>query len=196
MIDTTHGVPLVRRVIEEHRRTVYLLLAAFVANLLLYALVVYPLVQRVANVEQSKAAAERTLAAAQAEHAKASGTLTGKDRASKELATFYSTVLAQDMAGARRLTYGRVRRLAEQSHLNYQRAKYEPVTERGSSLTKFKAGIELEGSWADIRTFIHAIETAPEFVVIDNVELAEAGNGSGALRVTLELSTYFRNNGQ
>jgi type II secretion system (T2SS) protein M len=186
VIDTTHGVPLVRRVIEEHRRTVYLLLAAFVANLLLYALVVYPLVQRVANVEQSKAAAERTLAAAQAEHAKASGTLT----------TFYSTVLAQDMAGARRLTYGRVRRLAEQSHLNYQRAKYEPVTERGSSLTKFKAGIELEGSWADIRTFIHAIETAPEFVVIDNVELAEAGNGSGALRVTLELSTYFRNNGQ
>ena len=196
MIDTTHGVPLVRRVVEEHRRTVYLLLAAFVANLLLYGLIVYPLVQRVANVEQSKAAAERTLAAAQAEHAKASGTLTGKDRASKELATFYSTVLAQDMAGARRLTYGRVRRLAEQSHLNYQRAKYEPVTERGSSLTKFKAGIELEGSWADIRTFIHAIETAPEFVVIDNVELAEAGNGSGALRVNLELSTYFRNNGQ
>jgi len=40
--------------------------------------------------------------------------------------------------------------------------------------------------------FIHAIETAPEFVVIDNVELSEAGSGSGALRVNVELSTYFR----
>ena len=196
MTDSTHGVGLVRRVIQEHRRTVYLLVAVFVANLLLYAFVVYPLAQRVANVEQSTVAAERALTAARAEHGKASGTFTGKDRASKELATFYSTVLAQDMAGARRLTYGRMRRLAEQSHLNYQRAKYEPVTERGSSLTKFKAGMELEGSWADIRTFIHAIETAPEFVVIDNVELSEAGSGSGALRVNVELSTYFRSTGQ
>ena len=122
MTDSTHGVGLVRRVIQEHRRTVYLLVAVFVANLLLYAFVVYPLAQRVANVEQSTVAAERALTAARAEHGKASGTFTGKDRASKELATFYSTVLAQDMAGARRLTYGRMRRLAEQSHLNYQRA--------------------------------------------------------------------------
>src|SRR5262245_19422999 len=196
VIDSTHGVPLIRRVVEEHRRTVYLLVAAFFANILLYAFVVYPLEQRVANVEQSKATAERALAAAQTEYAKASGTLTGKDRASKELATFYSTVLAQDMAGARRLTYGRMRRLAEQSHLTYERAKYEPVTERGSSLTKFEAGLELEGNWADIRTFIHAIETAPEFVVIDNLQLTEAPNGNGTLRVMLELSTYFRNNGQ
>jgi Tfp pilus assembly protein PilO len=194
--DPTHGVSLFQRVLQEHRRTVYLLVAAFVANLLLYAFVVYPLEQRVANVEQSKAGAERALAAAQTEHAKASGTLTGKDRAAKELASFYSTVLAQDMTGARRLTYGRMRRLAEQSHLSYDRGKYEPVTERGSNLTKFKAGIELEGSWADIRMFIHAIETAPEFVVIDNLQLSEAGQGSTTLRVIVELSTYFRTNAQ
>ena len=192
MTDSTHGVRLVQRVIQEHRRTVYLLAAAFLANVLIYAFIVYPLSQRVANVEQSTASAERALAAARAEHAKASGTLTGKDRASKELTTFYSSVVAQDMAGARRLTYGRLRRLAEQSHLNYERAKYEPVTERGSSLTKFKAGMELEGTWADIRTFIHAIETAPEFVVIDDVNLSEAANGSNALRVSVQLSTYFR----
>jgi Tfp pilus assembly protein PilO len=191
--DTTHGVGLFGRVIQEHRRTVYLLIAAFVANLLLYAFVVYPLAQRVANVEQSTMAAERTLAAARAEHDKANGTFTGKERASKELATFYSTVLAQDMTGARRLTYGRMRRLAEQSHITYERATYHPVTERGSNLTQFKVDLELEGNWADIRTFIHAIETAPEFVVIDNVELSEASNSGGALRVTVALSTYFRN---
>ena len=196
MTDSTHGVRLVQRVFQEHRRTVYLLAAAFLANVLIYAFIVYPLSQRVANVEQSTASAERALTAARAEHGKASGTLTGKDRASKELTTFYSSVVAQDMAGARRLSYGRLRRLAEQSHLTYERAKYEPVTERGSSLTKFKAGMDLEGSWADIRTFIHAIETAPEFVVIDDVNLSEAANGGNALRVSVQLSTYFRSSAQ
>jgi Tfp pilus assembly protein PilO len=194
--DTTHGVGLIGRVVQEHRRTVYLLIAAFIGNVLLYAFVVYPLARRVANVEQSTMAAERTLAAARAEHSKANGTFTGKERASKELATFYSTVLAQDMTGARRLTYGRMRRLAEQSHLTYDRASYEPVTERGSNLTKFKVNMELEGNWADIRTFIHTIETAPEFIVIDNVELSEASAGRGSLRVTVVLSTYFRNAAQ
>jgi len=191
--DTTQSVGLVGRVVEEHRRTVYLLIAAFIGNVLLYAFVVYPLAQRVANVEQSTMAAERTLAAARAEHNKASGTFTGKERAAKELATFYTTVLAQDMTGARKLTYGRMRRLAEQSHLSYDRANYETETERDSHLTKFKVKMELEGNWADIRTFIHAIETAPEFVVIDNVELSESANGRAALKVAVALSTYFRN---
>jgi hypothetical protein len=191
--DTTHGVGLVRRVVQEHRRTVYLLAAAFVANVALYFLVVYPLTQRVANVEQSTVAAERALAAARAEHGKASGTLTGKDRASKELATFYSMVLAQDLSGARRLLYGRLARLAEQSRVTYERGRYEPVEERGSSLVKFKAGIDVEGNWTDIRTFIHAIETAPEFVVVDNAELSEAPTGRGTVRVRLEVSTFFRN---
>ena len=194
MSDTTHGVGLVRRVVQEHRRTVYLLVAAFIANLALYAFVVYPLTQRVANVEQSTVAAERALAAARDDHANATGTLTGKDRASKELATFYSTVIAQDLTGARRLVYGRLARLAERAHLNYQRGSYQPVEEKGSSLTKFKAGIDVEGNWTDIRTFIHAIETAPEFVVVDTAELSEEPTGRGTVRVKLEVSTYFRNN--
>jgi hypothetical protein len=149
----------------------------------------------VANVEQSTVAAERALTAARADHGKATGTLTGKDRASKELTTFYSTVLAQDLSGARRLVYGRLARLAQRSNLNYSRGHYEPVEERrGSSLTTFKAGIEVEGSWADIRTFIHAIETAPEFVVVDTAELSEDPGGRGIVRVKLEVSTFFRNN--
>ena len=193
MSDTTHGAGLVRRVIQEHRRAVYLLLATFVANIALYAFVVYPLSQRVANVEQSTVSAEKGLAAARADHAKATGTLTGKDRASKELATFYSSVVAQDLPGARRLVYGRLARLAERSHLKYERGRYQPVEEKGSSLTKFKAGIDVEGNWTDIRTFIHAIETAPEFVVVDTAELSEDPQGRGMVRVNLEVSTYFRN---
>jgi hypothetical protein len=44
-----------------------------------------------------------------------------------------------------------------------------------------------------MRDFIYQLETAPEFVVIDNVQLAEGADRDGSLVVTLDLSTYFRN---
>jgi hypothetical protein len=51
--------------------------------------------------------------------------------------------------------------------------------------------MELAGSYVDIRNFIHEIESSPEFVVIDNVGLTE-GAGTDALRLDVQLSTYFR----
>ena len=101
----SHVMRLVRRVVDEHRRAVIIIAAAFVVNVLLYLFVVRPLNQSVATVEQRTVAAEQAKAAAQAEFDRANGTLTGKDRATKELGTFYSMVLAQDLSGARRLTY-------------------------------------------------------------------------------------------
>ena len=68
-------------------------------------------------------------------------------------------VLAQDLSGARRLTYGRVQRLAQQNRLAYQGSRYEPVEERGSTLTKLKVNVELTGTYNNMRSFIHAIET-------------------------------------
>ena len=127
----------------------------------------------VANVEQRTRAAEEALAAAQADYARANGTLTGKDRALKELDTFYSSVLAQDLTGARRLTFARLAQLAAKSQLDFERRKYEPVVERGSNLTRLKVTMDLAGSYADIRDFIHEIESSPEFVVIDDVGLME-----------------------
>jgi hypothetical protein len=184
-----------RRVVQEHRRAVVLISSGLILNILLYAIVVRPLARSVANIEQSTLAAEQARTAAQAEFGRANGTLTGKDRATKELQTFYSTVLAQDLSGARRLTYGRLQRLAQQNRLAYQGSRYEPLEERGSSLTKLKVQVELTGNYASMRSFIHAIETAPEFVVIENISLAE-GSSEGSLRLALDLSTYFRSGAQ
>lgn len=192
MIDSTRGIPLLRRAAAEHRRLVVALAVVFAANVLIYALVVYPLAQRVANVEQRDEAAEQALAQARTEHARASGTLTGKARASTELATFYRDVLPQDLAGARRLTYLRLARLARESDLQYERASYEPSVETGSTLTRLQIQMVLSGAYADMRDFIYQLETAPEFVVIDNVQLAEGSDGNGSLVVTLDLSTYYR----
>ena len=191
MTDSTHGMALVRRVMAEHRRIILPLLAALGVNILAYALIVYPLSQRVANVTQRDRAAEAALAQARAEYGQASGTLTGKAQASTELTTFYNDVLPRDLTGARRLTYLRLAQLARESNLRFQRGSYEPVDERDSTLTRLKVRMVLAGSYADVRTFIHELESSPEFVVIDNVELVEGADG-GDLVVTLELSTYYR----
>ncbi len=192
MIDSTHGTALVRRVMAEHRRLVIPLLIALGVNIVAYAAVVYPLSRRVANVAERDQAAEQALAQARSEHAQASGTLTGKARAATELTTFYNDVLPHDLSGARRLTYLRLSQLARESNLRLESGSYEPVTERGSTLTRLKIQLVLSGTYGDMRAFIHQLETAPEFVVIDNVELAEGADG-GPLGVTLELSTYYRN---
>ena len=183
---------VIQRVIAEHRRVVYALIAGVVINFLVFAFFVYPLQRDVANVEQRTRAAEEALAAAQADYARANGTLTGKDRALKELDTFYSSVLAQDLTGARRLTFARLAQLAAKSRLDFERRKYEPVVERGSNLTRLKVTMDLAGSYGDIRDFIHDIEASPEFVVIDDVGLMESVQNGGSVRLTLQLSTYFR----
>lgn len=191
-MDGMHGRALVRRAVAEHRRLVIGLGAAMLVNALVYGGVVYPLSQRVANVTDREQAAEQALAAAKAEHDRASGTLTGKSRAAAELTTFYADVLPQDLAGARRLTYLRLARLARDAGLDYRRASYEPVVETGSTLTRLQIQLVLSGSYPDMRDFIYQLETAPEFVVVDNVRLAEGADEGGSLVVTLDLSTYFR----
>ena len=192
MTDSTHGLALVRRAAAEHRRLIIGLGVAVLINVGLYALVVAPLADRVANVAERDRTSEQELARARAEHAEASGVLTGKSRASTELTTFYNEVLPRDLTGARRLTYLRLAQLARESDLEYRRATYAPVVESGSTLTRLQIQMVLEGTYADMRAFIYQLETSAEFVVIDNVQLAEGAEG-GSLVVTLDLSTYYRN---
>lgn len=195
----SNGAPstsLTRRIIDEHRRVIIPLTAALVINILAYALLVYPLSRRVANVAQRTEAAEQSLAAARRDHAQAVGTLTGKDVAAKELTTFYSSVLPMDLAGARRLTHLRLAQLARQSNLRLGRARSETEKKRDSTLTEFKIEMELAGVYDNVRTFVHRVETSPEFVVIKHEELSEEDDESGQLRVKLELATYYRDTGQ
>ena len=182
-----------RRVMREHRRLVMPLTIALVVNVVAYAVLVYPLSQRVANIAQRDAAAERTLAAARKEHAVATGTTTGKDRAKQELARFYKEVLPQDLAAARRLTHLRVPQIAKQFNVEFYSATVSPVARvREGSLVRFSTKVELAGRYRDVRTFIHALETSPEFVVIDDVSLSEDDDEGGLLQLTLQLSTYYQ----
>ena len=185
------GSALLRRIGREHRRVLLPLAVLIAANIIIYALVVYPMAQRVANIEESSRAAEIDLATARRDFDQANGTLTGKDRAAQELSTFYSSVLPPDLTRARRLTTLRLQQLARDANLVMGRqAAQEVAPTTGSTLTQLTILMALAGSYANMRAFIHQLEIAPEFVVIDNVTLTE-GADEGTLVVNLELSTYY-----
>ena len=184
---------LARRVVGEHRRLLLPLAIALLVNILAYAFVVRPLSQRVANIAERDATAERTLAAARKEHTGATGTLTGKDHAAQELTRFYRDVLPRDLAAARRLTHTRVPQIAREFDVDFYSRTYAPPSrQRDSSLVRFSSKVELAGRYRDIRMFIHELETAPEFVVIDDVSLSQENNEDGQLELTLQLSTYYQ----
>jgi hypothetical protein len=49
----------------------------------------------------------------------------------------------------------------------------------------------LEGEYDSVRQFIYELETAPPFVIIDDVTLAQTGS-EGPLALSIELSAYYR----
>ena len=183
---------LARRVFAENRKPIIGLAAGLVINLVIYGFGVYPLSERVANVTQRNDTAARALASARQENAQASGALSGKDEAVTKLAKFYTEVLPRDLANARQLTHLRLAQLARMHNLHYGRAQSEPVLTKDSKLTQLKVEMSLGGSYAGVRGFLHSLETAPQFVVIDNVVLSESGDSDDRVELTLNLSTYFR----
>lgn len=191
MSDQLYGTALRRRALAEHRRMVLPLVALFAANIVVYAVGVYPLAQRVANIEERDRAADQALAQAQREHAAARGALTGKERASVELATFYKDVLPANIAGARNLTYLRLNQLAREAGLRVSNFHVDVKPERGSTLDRFETSLDLEGSYDAIRTFIYQLDTAPEFVVIDDVSLSDEAGSQRAHKLSMRLSTFY-----
>ena len=187
--------PLLRRIFREWRAYVVPLAAAAALNLVLYALVIYPLSRRVSAGEQRTRLAQAQLAAAQREYAAARAMLTSKERADVELRKFYGEVLPEDLAGARRITYARIAQLANDASLRYERRSYEPDANYEGSLQKVRITMVLEGEYRNVRRFIHDLEVAPEFVVIEDVALAEGTEPDAPLTLTLQLATYFRADG-
>jgi Tfp pilus assembly protein PilO len=192
MSEAAHGSQLVRRVVAEHRRVILPLVVLLVFNVLVYAGGVYPLAQRVANIQERDRAAEQALQHAQREHDAASGARAGKERAAVELATFYKDVLPADFPGARRLTYLRLNQLAREAGLRVTSLDTDPSNaERHSTLERVEIALDLEGSYDAIRAFIYQLDTAPEFVVIDDVSLSDREGDARVHGLSMRMSTFY-----
>jgi Tfp pilus assembly protein PilO len=182
----------VRRILSENRRVVSILTVALAANAALYALIVYPLSRRVELGEQSAGAATRELVAARKSFDAARGTVSGKKQADEELQKFYREVLPADFSGARRMLYP-VDQMARKSNLRTVNAGLSSEQDRATHLRKLTLTMRLEGEYTGVRRFIHALETAPEFLVLEGVTVTQEGEGSDrTLAVTAKVATYYR----
>lgn len=180
------------RVLREHRAALLPLGIVLAINLAVLLVVVLPLSRLAAANEQRAETAARAEASAHAEFAQAEATREGKSRATADLETFYRQVLPADVEQARRIVQSKTIRLAESHDVQYERGTSDTEAIRESSLERFRNSIALSGLWDDIRSFIYALETAPEFVVIDNIVLAEGVDTNAPLSISVELSTYYR----
>lgn len=183
---------LLRRIVSEHRRYVIPLAIVLVANIAAYALVVYPLGVKSATARDRADAAAAALRAAEADQAAAQARVSGRARAEQELGTFYGKILPADLAAARRLTYVSIPQLAEKANVRYQGSHWEPdLTKSAGALGHIRIHVVLQGDYENLRRFIYNLETSPQFLIIDDVTLAQAEQDK-PLTLTLELSTYYR----
>ena len=186
---------LLRRILAEKRSVVVPLVLAFVANVVTYVLVAYPLSLKSAGAAERAAVAASAREAMERELATAQALVTGKAQADDELAAFYLGVLPSDLAAARRMTYASLPELARRTGVSYVRRSFEvEAVESESRLGRLSIRVVLQGGYDDIREFLYELESALEFVIIDEVTLTEASVGE-SITLTLSLSTYYRTEG-
>lgn len=180
------------RVMHEHRAWIVPLAVVLIVNVGLLVGVVLPLARAATTSEQRADAARQALVAAERELKAAEATRDSQSTATQELETFYREVLPKDFRTAARLTHVKLAQLAEKHGVRYERMSASPERERDSTLEHLTVSMELSGDYEAIRAFLHELETAPDFVVIDNMVLndAQAASGGG-LTLSLELSTYY-----
>jgi len=186
---------LLRRILVEKRALVLPLALALVVNVAVYALVVYPLETKAATASDRAVAAAQSLRNADRELAAARALVAGKSHADQELATFYDKVLPADFAAAQRMTYAFVPALARKTNVRYE-ARHQEVeaakdTGKSAPLGRLKTRVVLQCDYENFRQFVYELETAPQFVIIDDVSIAQTDTGK-PLSLTLELSTYYR----
>jgi hypothetical protein len=183
------------RVFRDKRALIWPIAIALVVNLAVYGIVVYPLSKKVAGGEQASQESAAALTAARRDYAAARATVAGKGQADLELQKFYSDVLPPDVSGARRITFLRIEQLATQAGLRLERETSSPQPQRESNLARFTYTATLSGEYRNIRRFIHDLETAPEFLVLENVQLSQGPSEERGLTVTVQIATYYRTGG-
>ncbi len=183
----------IRRVLSEKRMLVGWVVIGLIVDAGLYGLAVYPWTLRVESAHRRASTAATNLEAARQHSEMARRATDGKNRAEMELRTFHREILPFGLAGARSLTLARLAALADDHDLSMERRASTPDRAEDSPLARLQVSMLLSGAYRDIRRFIHAIETAPEFLVIDEIVLSR-GDGSATGEVLeLRLSTYYRN---
>jgi hypothetical protein len=184
-------VTLWNRIFVEHRIVILPLALAVLVNIAVYGLVVRPLGFKSANVAQRARFAAASLREADREYAAARELVAGKTRADQELSTFYDKVLPSDQLAAVHLTFLPLPTIAKKANVAVLSRKWQPdQPKKDARFGRLHVSAALQGEYEGLRQFIFELESAPEFVIIDDVTLTQGDPGK-PLTLNLELSTYY-----
>jgi hypothetical protein len=186
-------VSLVRRVFNERRALVLPAVVFLLANVGVLALGVFPLERSVAGLKEGEVEALASRGQALKVEGAAKAAQQSRDRAEAELRKFYGQILPTDVQSASHLTYSWLDRVAKESGVEYARGTGKEDEIRESRLRRWTCRAKLVGDYANVRKFLYAVETAEEFVIIEEVGLTqfEATRGGDLLELELSLATYF-----
>ena len=88
------------------------------------------------------------------------------------------------------MTYASLPALARKTNVKFEERRSNlDDTEKDSRLGHLTIRMGLSCDYESFRDFIYQLESAPEFVIIDNLTLVESTDAGQTL--TLDLSTYF-----
>jgi hypothetical protein len=183
---------LARRIFVEKRTLIIPVALGVVLNIAAYLFVVRPLALKSAGVADRAIAARQALTVAERDMTAARALVTGTSRADEELATFYEQVLPADQNSARRMTYLSIYHLARKLNVKFldRKTEVEPP-KRDARVGRWKIRAEFQGDYESLRQLIYALESAPEFVIIDDVTLSQ-NDPAKPLTLTIEFSSYYR----
>lgn len=184
---------VLRRVFSERRAVAIPLTVFLVGNVAVLALVVWPLQRAVAGAEEGRYQAGSMLESARREEAQAKAQRTGKEQADLELKKFYTEILPKDYRGAVEVASFWLSRVAEESRVTFRAGQWDTEQDRDSRLVRVTGQVTLIGDYPSIRRFLYEVETAQEFVIIDEVALssANATQTDSLLELALSVSTYY-----
>jgi len=185
-----------RRIYRERRGLVLPLLLVTALSVGALALGVFPLSRHVAGLETDAVDANLALKLARADELKANHERTSKERAEIDLQKFYAEILPSDFVTASELTNKYLVQWAKESGIVMWSGQFRPAKadeKSKSRLTKMTGKVTLRGGYPGIRRFLYRVETAEEFIVIEEVNLNQPGNSDTGTNLELDLvvSTYF-----
>lgn len=184
-----------RRVFAERRSILVPLLALLIIDGVLLGAVVFPLRNVVATGAEEALTARTTLAQANQRMKMMQAARTSRERAEKELATFYGSILPSTQAAASRVLLVEVARLAKENSLRLGARAWEEEKVKDTNLRRLTAKVDLIGDYGAILRFIYDVETSESFLVISSISLSQANRQagvSGMLQLSVEMATYYR----
>ena len=184
-----------RRIYQERRAILLPLTLVLIGNVVALLLGVLPLRSRMGAAEADEAAALAELAQARRQGTQSAAAATSRQQADVQLKEFYGSVLPKDFVTAVKTTTFWLQQAAADAGLSFRSSRFTPEQVDDSRLTRASATMGLQGRYGEIRRFLHAVEAAEEFIVIESVELAQSDTtqlgGDNTLAIEIVVSTYF-----